>query len=307
MPSLSILTSLYKSEKYIDEFYQRSINTAKKYFDDIEFIIVNDASPDNSLNVFRSLQKTDHRITIIDLAINSGHHKALITGLKYVTKEYIWLIDIDLEEEPEWLNIFYEEFQCNDVDVIYGAQKNRKGDFIEKISGKLFYLFMRYFSDIKVQNNATTARLMSKRYANSLSQFNESSPILAGLWPLAGFNQKPILVNKHGSSKTTYKFKRKLTLFIEAIISYTTFPIEVFAFIGISALSSSIIVLISLAIKFFNNNVLLAGWTSTIASIWFFGGLITSSISLIAVYLAKIYKEVKKRPYTIIKKIYKKN
>ena len=307
MPSLSILTSLYKSEKYIDEFYQRSINTAKKYFDDIEFIIVNDASPDNSLNVFRSLQKTDHRITIIDLAINSGHHKALITGLKYVTKEYIWLIDIDLEEEPEWLNIFYEEFQCNDVDVIYGAQKNRKGDFIEKISGKLFYLFMRYFSDIKVQNNATTARLMSKRYANSLSQFNESSPILAGLWPLAGFNQKPILVNKHGSSKTTYKFKRKLTLFIEAIISYTTFPIEVFAFIGISALSSSIIVLISLAIKFFNNNVLLAGWTSTIASIWFFGGLITSSISLIAVYLAKIYIEVKKRPYTIIKKIYKKD
>lgn len=307
MPSLSILTSLYKSEKHINEFYQRSILTAQKDFDDIEFIIVNDASPDNSLNIFRSLQKKDNRITIIDLAINSGHHKALITGLQYVTKEYIWLIDIDLEEEPEWLSLFYKEFQKNNVDVIYGAQKSRKGNLFEKISGKLFFSSMKYLSDIKFQNNATTARLMSRRYANSLSKFNESSPILAGLWPLAGFIQKPIFVNKHNNSKTTYTFRRKLSLTIEALISYTTFPIKVIAFIGISALSSSIFVLISLAIKFFNNSVLLAGWTSTIASIWFFGGLITSSISLMAIYLAKIYIEVKRRPYTIIKKIYKEN
>ena len=304
MSSLSILTSLYKSEHYIEEFYQRSIQTAEKFFNDIEFIIVNDASPDNSLNLFKKLQLRDHRIKIIDLAINAGHHKALITGLNYVTKEYTWLIDIDLEEEPEWLEIFFKDLKKSDVDVIYGVQKKRKGDLFEKISGKLFFLFMNLFSEIKFQNNATTARLMSRRYVDTLSQFTESSPILLGLWTLAGFDQKPIFVDKRSKSKTTYTLRKKLSLAIEAIFSYTKFPIFIMAFIGIFSLITSIIVVLYLLINYIKNPSILVGWTSTIASIWFFGGLVTSCVSFLAVYNSKIYVEVKKRPYSIVKKIY---
>lgn len=304
MSSLSILTSLYNSESYIEEFYQRSIQSAEKFFNDIEFIIVNDASPDNSLNVFKKLQLRDHRIKIIDLAINAGHHKALITGLKYVTKEYIWLIDIDLEEEPEWLEIFFKDFKKNNVDVIYGVQKKRKGDLFEKISGKIFFSLMNLFSEIKFQENATTARLMSRRYVDTLSQFTESSPILVGLWTLAGFDQKPFFVEKLSKSKTTYTLRKKLSLAIEAIFSYTKLPIFIIAFIGIFSLCTSISVLLYLLINFLKNPYILAGWTSTIASIWFFGGLITSSVSFLAVYNSKIYVEVKRRPYSIIKNIY---
>ena len=305
MPSLSIVTSLYNSEKYINEFYRRSIISAEKDFNDIELIIVNDASPDNSLKVFKDLQERDKRITIIDLAINSGHHKALITGLEYVTKDYAWLIDIDLEEDPEWLNIFYKEFLNNDVDVVYGSQKKRKGDLFEKISGNIFYSTMNFLSEVKFQNNPTIARLMSKNYVNSLKRFRESSPILAGLWPLAGFTQMPVIVNKHSHSKSTYTFKKKLALTIEAIITFTTLPIKIIASIGVVTLFSSLIVLIFLVVNYLNNPLIQVGWTSIVASIWFFGGLVTTCIALITIYLAKIYIEVKRRPYTIIKRIYK--
>ena len=305
MTSLSIVTTLYESENYVEEFYNRIINSTEKLFNDIEIIFVNDCSPDNSLEKCIRLSKKDNRITVIDLAINAGHHKAIMTGLKYTKKDYVFLIDIDLEEKPEWIEKFYFELVNINVDVVYGKQIKRKGNYFEKISGTIFFKFMESNSKVNFQQNATTARLMTKRYVRSLCEFKESYPILAGLWPLAGFEQKPLFVQKLSLSKTTYTFNKKFKLAIEAILSYSTTPITVMAVIGFISMIISFVVIIFLIISYSSSRTTLAGWTSIMASIWFFGGFLTASISLIGLYLAKIYSEVKSRPYTIIKDIHK--
>jgi len=80
---LSIVTTLYYSAPYINEFYNRICNVADAITEDYEIIFVNDGSPDNAVEVAIALTKKDDRVRVVDLSRNFGHHKAMLTGLMY--------------------------------------------------------------------------------------------------------------------------------------------------------------------------------------------------------------------------------
>src|SRR5512139_2401581 len=125
---LSIVATLYQSAPYIAEFHQRSSAAAKKLAgEDYEIVLVNDGSPDNSLDLAVQLTESDSHVVVVDLSRNFGHHKAMMTGLAHARGEQVLLIDSDLEEEPEWLIAFAEQMQSEHCDVVYGAQEQRKG------------------------------------------------------------------------------------------------------------------------------------------------------------------------------------
>ena len=108
---LSVVTTLYKSSPYITEFYERIIGSVKSITDDYEIIFVNDGSPDDSKEVVLSLMNHEKNIRLIDLSRNFGHHKAIMAGLNYSSGEQVFLIDCDLEENPELIEQFYKEFE----------------------------------------------------------------------------------------------------------------------------------------------------------------------------------------------------
>src|ERR1700739_6489 len=103
---LSVVTTLYRSAASIDEFYRRTIKAAEKVAGDIELVMVNDGSPDNSLDLALELHTRDTRVIVVDLSRNFGHHKALMTGLAHASGDLVFLIDSDLEEQPEDLALF---------------------------------------------------------------------------------------------------------------------------------------------------------------------------------------------------------
>ena len=78
---LSVVTTLYRTAPYLEEFCARTLAVAQSLTDDFEIILVNDGSPDDSLEIALSLYRKDRRITIIDLSRNFGHHRAIMTGL----------------------------------------------------------------------------------------------------------------------------------------------------------------------------------------------------------------------------------
>lgn len=135
---ISIVTTLYRSAPYIREFHRRAIETARKITDDLELIMVNDGSPDDSLEVALQLQSSDPCVVVVDLSRNFGHYKAIMTGLAYASGDLVFLIDSDLEEQPEDLALFYERFRQGDCDVVYGVQQARRGGFLERAGGTVF-------------------------------------------------------------------------------------------------------------------------------------------------------------------------
>ena len=94
---LSIVTTLYRSSSTINEFYRRTLAAAESITEDIELVMVNDGSPDASLDIALDLHKSDRRVVVVDLSRNFGHHKAMMTGLAHATGDRVFLIDCALD------------------------------------------------------------------------------------------------------------------------------------------------------------------------------------------------------------------
>lgn len=304
---ISIVTTLYKSAPYIEEFYERSRKTVSKITNDYQIIFVDDGSPDDGLEKAIALSKIDNHVITIELSRNFGHHKAMMTGLSHATGNLIFLIDSDLEESPEWLFSFFEQMQKEQCDVVYGVQENRKGKIFERWSGEIFYMFNRFLTGINLPKNVVTTRLMNEKYVKSLLLFEEREVFLAGLWYITGFDQRPQIVKKSETSETTYTFRHKISLLINSITSFSNKPLVFIFYFGITVLFSSITFILYLILNWLLLSHPLSGWTSVMASIWLMGGFIISFIGIIGIYLSKIFSETKRRPYTIIRSIYEKN
>jgi putative glycosyltransferase len=304
---LSIVSTMYHSGLHIAEFAQRTAIAANKHAgDDYEIILVNDGSPDRSLDLALDIAKADTHVVVVDLSRNFGHHKAMMTGLSHTRGEQVFLIDCDLEEEPEWLAPFAQQMREQRCDVVYGVQERRKGGFFEQWSGRLFYHLFRMLSGLDLPDNVVVARLMSRRYVDALVRHREYEVFMAGLWVITGFEQNSQLVRKHHTSRSTYTLRRKMAQLVNSITAFSVAPLRM-----IFALGCGIFLLASLYSTYLVTNWLFlarppGGYTSVMVSVWLLGGMIIAFIGVIGIYLSKIYSETKRRPYTIVRGVFAK-
>lgn len=302
---LSIVATLYQSAPHIAEFHQRAGKVARELVgEDFEIVLVNDGSPDESLDIAVALTEVDEHVVVVDLSRNFGHHKAMMTGLSHAKGERVFLIDVDLEEEPECLPVFARQMDCVPCDVVYGVQARRRGGWLARCSGQLFYFLFRSITGLALPANAVVARLMTRRYVDALLRHQEREVFINGLWHITGFTQVPWPVKKYSTSKTTYTLQKKFSLFVNSITSFSNAPLVGIFYIGLLITSTSAAYVLYLIFRWIFFSKTLTGWTSVMSSIWLIGGLIILFIGVVGIYLSKIFSEVKYRPYTIVRHIY---
>ena len=301
---LSIVATLYNSAPYLEEFCRRSKDSASKLVgDDYEIVLVNDGSPDESLEVAIRLFEEDAHIVVVDLSRNFGHHRAMMTGLEHAQGDRVFLIDADLEEEPEYLASFAQQMDEEGCDVVYGVQDDRKGGWFERCSGALYYSMFNRLANIKHPRNLVTMRIMTRRYVESLIQFKEYAMVISCLWVITGFEQHEQVINKHKRRGTSYSLKHKISHAVNSITSFSAAPLMIFYTGFVIFLFSLLYSSFILYQKLFNQYSV-DGWTTLIISVWMLSGLIILFLGVIGIYLSKIFMETKQRPTSIIRKIY---
>lgn len=305
---LSVVTTLYRSKGFLEVFLKEIISAIKIIdIDDFELIFVNDGSPDDSVKYLLERKKDISQIKIIDLSRNFGHHYAIQAGLNYASGDYIFLIDNDLESPPSVLVDFYNEIKKDaTLDVVYGFQETRKGNFIEKKAGSIFWVLINKLSDTKIPHNILTERLMTKQYVNELLRLQDVNLFLGGMMHWIGFNQKGLAIKKglrEGAS--TYSVKKRAELMLQAITSFSGKPLEWLFYSGlIISFFSIIFICFLITKKIIYQNTVEIGWTSIIAINVLILGIISTFLGIIGIYISKIFKQVQSRPNVIIKKIY---
>ncbi|MGV2963555.1 glycosyltransferase family 2 protein [Paenibacillus sp. AGC30] len=304
--NISIVTTMYRSAAYIPEFYARIKENITKLGLSHEIIMVNDGSPDNSLDVAIKIQQQDPCVKVIDLSKNFGHHKAILSGLSYARGDLIFLLDCDLEEEPENLELFYNEWLRGngEYDVIYGVQREREGTFYRKIAGDLFYKFFNSISDEKIPKNPCTIRIMTKRYVSSLLEFKDQNVFLAAMFEKVGYRQKSYAIKKTYKGSSSYNLIRKLTLMMDGVTSFSSRPLLLIMASGSLIAFFSFVYAIFLVFRKVFFQSVIGGWTSVMVSIWLMSGLIIFSVGVVGVYVSKIFNETKDRPVSVVRKVY---
>jgi len=306
-PRISIVSTLYKSEQFLDEFIGKcSVTVESMGCTAYEIVIVNDGSPDNSLRKILEIKQRYPNIKVIDLSRNFGHHYALIAGMKYCSGDLIFITDCDLEVDPSILKTFYLELNQNSYDVVYGYQERRKGSLGEKLLGGLFWRMFNLLSETKIPENPTTERLMTRKYVDALLQLGDKNIFLAGMMYWSGFSQQGIpVIKSQRKTSSTYTINKRLSLLVEAISSFSAYPLKLLFKIGIFLTLVSFIYGCFLVIrKFLDPRMVLPGYTSLAVLILFSTGIIVTAIGIFGIYLEKMFNQMKNRPLFITKNIY---
>jgi len=307
-PQLSIVTTLYRSERFLEKFVSQCESAmAEIACDNYEIVFVNDGSPDNSLTKVLQLKETNNHIVAVDLSRNFGHHYAIMAGLNCASGDLIFLIDCDLEVPPIHIPTFYNKFKEEQCDVVYGVQETRKGSFIERTIGGLFYSFFNNLTDTQIPENLLTERLMSRRYVNELIKLGDKNIFMAGMMQWVGFKQIPITIKKgQREGKSTYTFGKRIALSMQAITSFSSYPLVVLFKFGFFISAISVITgLYFLIYKLINPEIVLSGFTFLIVALLFSVGVIISSLGILGIYIDKLFNQTKDRPTFIVKDIYK--
>jgi putative glycosyltransferase len=303
---LSVVTTLYQSSRYLQEFHQRMTVAARAITDDYELILVNDGSPDDSLEVAKKLLEGDRHIVIIDLSRNFGHHRAMMTGLERAKGAYVFLIDVDLEEHPENLTAFWEYLGTHsEVDVVIGESQTKKhGGLMRRLASSWFWNLFNFLSSVKVPRRELISRLMRRTYVDSLISYQERELFIPGVWVHAGYNQHYLPAVKTFDGHSTYTLRRRLVLAVEAVTSFSAKPLLMVFYTGILFVIAASLIILYLIVTKILLGYSIVGWASLVAILFFIGGLIIFSLGIVGIYVAKIYTEVKQRPNGIVKAIY---
>lgn len=301
---LSIVATLYRSAGSLAEFHQRVSRAAAALTAEYEIILVNDGSPDQSLQLALQILGTDPAVRVVDLSRNFGHHKAMMTGLAYARGELVFLIDADLEEDPELLASFDRLLRSEGADVVFGVQQSRKGGIVERLSGWCYFRAFNLLSDHPIPANLLTVRLMTRRYVTALLSHRERETAIAGLWAITGFKQLPHQVKKHSRGRTTYTPGRKLAVLVNSITSFSDRPLVFIFYAGLAIGGGASLAAVYLVVRRLFFGVALPGWPSLIVSVWLLGGLMLISVGILGIYLSRVFIETKQRPYTIVSHVY---
>lgn len=301
---LSIVTTLYRSAPHILEFHRRAMAAAALVSSEVEMILVNDGSPDDSLDVALEVQRGDARVVVLDLARNFGHHRAMMTGLAHATGDLVFLIDSDLEEAPELLGRFHGRLQ-EGWDVVYGVQQDRRGGLFERISGAVFFRVTEFLSDAPLPRNLVTARLMTKDYVEALVAHQDRSFVISHLWSITGFRQTAMVVEKLALSPTSYSLRRRIEMAVQHVTTTSTKMLYIIFYAGFCISALAVAMVLFFLTRYVTSGIGVDGWTSIFVSVWFFGGLIVQALGIIAIYVANLYQETKRRPYTHLRRLHR--
>jgi putative glycosyltransferase len=304
---LSIVSTMYRSLDFLERFLAECSDALKvigcqRY----EIVLVNDGSPDDSLRRALQFRETYAELVVIDLSRNFGHHYAMQAGLRHARGALVFLIDCDLEVAPASLATFYAKLQRTQADVVFGYQEARKGNWVERVTGSLFWKCFNTLSDTKISENVLTERLMSRRYVEALLQLGDYNLFLAGMMSWTGFVQIGIPVAKvQRPGQSTYTLLKRVQLMVDAVSSFSAKPLMWLFNAGVFITMVSFSYAAYLVFRKVIYGDALLGFTSVMALMLLSLGVLTTALGIVGIYLGRIFKQVQNRPTYIVKDVYR--
>lgn len=278
-----------------------------KISDKSKIVLVNDGSKDRTWEIIEELHSENPMFQGVKLSRNRGHQNALLAGLMTV-KDYCDItisLDADLQDDINAIDEMVDKY-LDGCDIVYGVRSARKTDtFFKKTTAEGFYKVMKSMG-VDIVFNHADYRLMSKRALDGLEEFEEVNLFLRGIVPMIGYKSGEVTYarKERFAGESKYPLKKMLAFAFEGITSLSIKPIRLITTTGFFIFGISIAMLIYFLIRHFTGATI-AGWTSTIVSIWAIGGLQLLAIGIIGEYIGKIYLESKHRPKFIIDKYLK--
>ncbi len=298
---LSVVSPVYRGEKMLSELVERIHKAISPLTDNYEIVLVNDCSPDNSWECISEICKVDKKVKGINLSRNFGQPYAITAGLTYAKGNYIAVIDCDLQNKPEDLPAMYQK-ALEGYDVVSARRVVREDTFMKRMSSAIFHRVYDFLSGFDTDKAVAEFGIYSRKIVDVYCSIPEYSRSFVELIHTLGFKKTTVdVLHDHRlEGKSSYNLYRLLKLSYDSIISNSNRPLHLAVALGLMmSLLSFLMAIYNIFAKFMGLNEV-EGYTSTIFSIWFVGGLLLLMMGVLGLYIGKIFDQVKGRPVFIV-------
>ncbi|MGH7901519.1 MAG: glycosyltransferase family 2 protein [Thermodesulfobacteriota bacterium] len=300
---LSVVVPAYNEDGVLPEFHKRISAVLESMAVDAEIVYVNDGSIDHTLAVMQFIRESDPRVAIVDLSRNFGKDIAITAGLDHANGDAVVVIDADLQHPPELIPELVKHWN-EGYDVVYVKRISRMGEsLIKRITTYAFYRLIQTVSRVKIPEDASDYRLLSRRALDSLKLLREQHRFMKGLFTWIGYPQKAISYqpDPRYAGQTKWSYWNLWNFALEGITSFSTVPLKFATYLGLlTALPAFIyaVVIIYQTIVYGNP---VPGYPSLMIVILFLGGVQLITIGIIGEYLGRMFDETKQRPLYFLK------
>lgn len=298
---ISVAMPVYNEGPYIYD----NVMTVKKILDEANiphrFFLVDDGSRDNTWEELCRLNEDLPNIDAVRFSRNFGKEAALCAALEGAKGDAVVVMDSDLQHPPEMIPEMVRLWQEEGYDVVEGVKVERgKESFASKFAAGLFYRAFNKSTGMSIKN-ASDFKLMNRAAVDAWKQFPERNTFFRGLSVWVGFKrcELPFKVAPRAGGVTKWSFGKLLKLAMDSITSYTDAPLHLILWIGVLMAVAAVILAIQTLIRFIVHNAA-AGFPTVILLQLFIGSCIMISLSILGLYVARIYDEVKGRPRYVI-------
>jgi nucleoside-diphosphate-sugar epimerase/glycosyltransferase involved in cell wall biosynthesis len=299
--SVSAVIACYKDGQAIPFMHKRLTAVFDKLNVEYEIIFVNDNSPDDSEEVVRAISARDHHVIGISHSRNFGSQSAFRSGMEIATKNACVLLDGDLQDPPELIEQFVEQWRAG-FDVVYGRRVKREAPWYMEIAYKSFYRVFQRFSYVYVPRDAGDFSLMDRRVVRTLMTFPERDLFMRGLRAFVGYKQTGVdyVRPERMFGVSTNNLMKNIGWAKKGLLSFSNTPLNMLTAAGFALFGLSLVLgLGSIVSRLLFPSAAPRGFTSLVLVVIFFGSINILAVSLLGEYIAKIFEEVKRRPHFV--------
>lgn len=307
---ISVVIPIFNEEENLPVLLERTTNVLNALGSGYELILVNDGSSDRSAEIIKEKRTANPNIKLIQFSRNFGHQAAISAGIRQAAGDAVVIMDGDLQDPPEEIPVFLEKWKSG-YDVVYAIRTKRKEGLFKRLAYASFYRILRIISDIDMPLDAGDFCVMDRKVVDVLNrEMPEQIRFVRGLRAFAGFRQTGVAYerNERYAGKEKYTFKKLMKLALDGIFDFSVFPLRIAAYTGYIIAASSLALAVFFifhrifGFKIFGHSPIdNPGLATVVVGIYFLGGLILITLGIVGEYIGRIYYEVKKRPFYIIK------
>lgn len=298
---LSLVVPCYNEADNIELFYQKVEDTFHKESFSYEYIFVNDGSKDQTYENLKKLTKMhpDANINVVNFSRNFGKESAMYAGMKESIGEYTAIIDADLQQDPAYVLQMMQILDNDDnLDSVAAFQEKRREGKVLRAFKSAFYHLINKVSQVEFVDGASDFRLLRRPMVDAILDMPENNRFSKGIFSWVGFRTYYMAydVQDRANGQSSWSFWKLFKYAIEGFVSFTTMPLRIATFFGITF---SFLAFVYLAVVLIQKLVLgihIPGYATTICLILLIGGIQLFCLGIMGEYLARTYMETKRRP-----------
>lgn len=301
MSKISIVIPVYYNADTLMPLYQDMKEKILGTIGDYELVFVDDGSGDDSWKIMKEIHDMDPNVKLLHLSRNFGEHAALLAGLSVCTGDCAVTKQADLQEDSTLILEMYESWKKGN-NVVLAIRRSRDESKVKVFFANLYYLMIRKFVNKDMPVGGCDCYLIDRKVIEVLKLLDEknSSLTLQVMW--AGFRTEKIYFDRKNREigKSRWTLAKKFKLVMDSMMSFSYAPIRFMTYVGILFDVFAFIMLISVLVEYFTEQVPIAGWSSLMCVVLFSAGLILSMLGMLGEYLWRTLDASRKRPPFII-------